>query len=99
MDVSETQYFNADGFAQFGGLGASIVSGGVEALKPKKDSNKPANQGLGQSIVSGGLEALKPTKDEKPEKSDKPKSNTMLYVGLGVGYLLLVVLIIKVTKK
>jgi len=93
MDVSETQYFNADGFAQFGGLGI------VEFGKPKKDSNKPANQGLGQSIVSGGLEALKPTKDEKPEKSDKPKSNTMLYVGLGVGYLLLVVLIIKVTKK
>lgn len=111
MDVSETQYFNADGFKEFGGLGlldskrtssSSSPSGTrgtfMRELNVKKDEMPVEESGtLGASIVSGGLSGMKEVKQKKDKKDEK--RNTMIYVGLGVAYLLLVVVIIKATKK
>lgn len=111
MDVSETQYFNADGFTEFGGLGlldskrtgsSSAPSGTprtfMRELNVKKDEMPVEESGtLGASIVSGGLSGMREVKQKKDKKDEK--RNTMIYVGLGVAYLLLVVVIIKATKK
>lgn len=111
MDVSETQYFNADGFTEFGGLGlldskrtsnSSVPSGTprtfMRELNVKKDEMPVEESGtLGASIVSGGLSGMREVKQKKDKKDEK--RNTMIYVGLGVAYLLLVVVIIKATKK
>lgn len=114
MDVSETQYFNADGFTEFGGLGlldskrtsnSSVPSGTprtfMRELNVKKDEMPVEESGtLGTSIVSGGLRGMKEVEQKKDKKDKKDeKRNTMVYVGLGVAYLLLVVVIIKATKK
>jgi len=111
MDVSETQYFNADGFTEFGGLGlldskrtgsSSAPSGTprtfMRELNVKKDEMPVEESGtLGASIVSGGLSGMREVEQKKDKKDEK--RNTMIYVGLGVAYLLLVVVIIKATKK
>jgi len=111
MDVSETQYFNADGFTEFGGLGlldskrtsnSSVPSGTprtfMRELNVKKDEMPVEESGtLGASIVSGGLSGMREVEQKKDKKDEK--RNTMVYVGLGVAYLLLVVVIIKATKK
>lgn len=111
MDVSKTQYFNADGFTEFGGLGlldskrtsnSSVPSGTprtfMRELNVKKDEMPVEESGtLGASIVSGGLSGMREVKQKKDKKDEK--RNTMIYVGLGVAYLLLVVVIIKATKK
>jgi hypothetical protein len=111
MDVSETQYFNADGFTEFGGLGlldskrtgsSSAPSGTprtfMRELNVKKDEMPVEESGtLGASIVSGGLSGMREVEQKKDKKDEK--RNTMVYVGLGVAYLLLVVVIIKATKK
>ncbi len=111
MDVSKTQYFNADGFTEFGGLGlldskrtsnSSVPSGTprtfMRELNVKKDE-MPIEESstLGTSIWSGGLSGMREVKQKKDKKDEK--RNTMVYVGLGVAYLLLVVVIIKATKK
>lgn len=111
MDVSETQYFNADGFTEFGGLGLldskRTSNSSVPSVTPrtfmrelnvKKDEMPVEESGtLGTSIVSGGLRGMKEVEQKKDKKDEK--RNTMVYVGLGVAYLLLVVVIIKATKK
>lgn len=111
MDVSETQYFNADGFTEFGGLGLldskRTSNSSVPSVTPrtfmrelnvKKDEMPVEESGtLGASIVSGGLSGMREVKQKKDKKDEK--RNTMVYVGLGVAYLLLVVVIIKATKK
>jgi hypothetical protein len=111
MDVSKTQYFNADGFTEFGGLGlldskrtsnSSVPSGTprtfMRELNVKKDEMPVEESGtLGASIVSGGLSGMREVEQKKDKKDEK--RNTMVYVGLGVAYLLLVVVIIKATKK
>lgn len=111
MDVSETQYFNADGFTEFGGLGLldskRTSNSSVPSVTPrtfmrelnvKKDEMPVEESGtLGASIVSGGLSGMREVEQKKDKKDEK--RNTMVYVGLGVAYLLLVVVIIKATKK
>jgi len=111
MDVSKTQYFNADGFTEFGGLGlldskrtsnSSVPSGTprtfMRELNVKKDEMPVEESGtLGASTVSGGLSGMREVEQKKDKKDEK--RNTMVYVGLGVAYLLLVVVIIKATKK
>lgn len=111
MDVSETQYFNADGFTEFGGLGLldskRTSNSSVPSVTPrtfmrelnvKKDEMPVEESGtLGASIVSGGLSGMREVEQKKDKKDEK--RNTMIYVGLGVAYLLLVVVIIKATKK
>ncbi len=47
--------------------------------------------------MSGGLSGMREVEQKKDKKDEK--RNTMVYVGLGVAYLLLVVVIIKATKK
>jgi hypothetical protein len=111
MDVSETQYFNADGFTEFGGLGlldskrtsnSSVPSGTprtfMRELNVKKDE-MPIEESstLGTSVWSGALRGMREVEQKKDKKDEK--RNTMVYVGLGVAYLLLVVVIIKATKK
>ncbi len=111
MDVSETQYFNADGFTEFGGLGlldskrtsnSSVPSGTprtfMRELNVKKDE-MPVEESstLGTSVWSGASRGMKEVEQKKDKKDEK--RNTMVYVGLGVAYLLLVVVIIKATKK
>ena len=111
MDVSEKQYFNADGFTEFGGVGlldskqtssSSAPSGTrgtfMRELNVKKDEMPVEESGtLGTSVWSGALSGMREV-EQKKDKKDK-KRNTMVYVGLGVAYLLLVVVIIKATKK
>ncbi len=111
MDVSKTQYFNADGFTEFGGLGLldskRTSNSSVPSVTPrtfmrelnvKKDEMPVEESGtLGASIVSGGLSGMREVEQKKDKKDEK--RNTMVYVGLGVAYLLLVVVIIKATKK
>jgi len=111
MDVSETQYFNADGFTEFGGLSlldskrtsnSSVPSGTprtfMRELNVKKDE-MPVEESstLGTSVWSGASRGMKEVEQKKDKKDEK--RNTMVYVGLGVAYLLLVVVIIKATKK
>ena len=112
MDVSETQYFNADGFTEFVGgasvkgskpTGDSSVSSGTRGtfmreLNVKKEEMPVEESGtLGTSVWSGASRGMREVEQKKDKKDEK--RNTMIYVGLGVAYLLLVVVIITATKK
>lgn len=79
-------------------IGAGVLAGGgailLAKLKSKKQKDKGASSQTDMNLVNASTDMPKP-----PEEGDKPKSKTMLYVGLGVGAVLIIGAVFFMTKK
>lgn len=78
-------------------IGGAVLAGGAAILMAKLKANKEKKKASSTEVaITEKTSLIDVPRETTPEK---PKSNTMLYVGLGVGAVLIVGAVLLMTKK
>lgn len=78
-------------------IGAGVLAGGAAILMSKLKAKKQQQKEQAQTQVA--ITERTTLTDVPVEATQKPKSNTMLYVGLGVGAVLIIGAVLFISKK